>query len=142
MSLRPPKPVPDATPLRGTFAIVVPTGAPKRAAEDMAPSSGGEGCDVATCSDAEFNAWLDQQNPGLGWERHYNEKLMQAWMTLTTAATASTLEVAIGSLVDQGPSYHNWREAKEEAERLMQEREQAKTLLARARLLQPKISFV
>ena len=66
MSLPRPRSILDATPLRGAFATnVVSTGAPKRAAEDAAPSSGGGDCDITECSDAEFNKWLEKRGLGV-----------------------------------------------------------------------------
>ena len=94
MSLPRPPSVFDATPLRGGFATVVPTGAPKRAAEEMEPSSGGdEGCDITECSDAEFDDWLGKQKPNIfapdpAFEhKRFANEMMQIWMVLNTAAT-------------------------------------------------------
>ena len=96
MSLPRPASVFDATPLRGAFATVVPTGAPKRPRgdEEMEPSSGGdEGCDITECSDAEFNDWLGKQKPNVyapdaAFEhKRFANEMMQVWMVLNTAAT-------------------------------------------------------
>lgn len=87
MSLPRPKSVFDAAPLRGAFAtIVAPTGAPqKRSAEEM--ESVGEECDITECSDEEFAQWLGRQVPVLGMERALSDRMLQAWMALSTAAT-------------------------------------------------------
>lgn len=87
MSLPRPKSVFDAAPLRGAFAAVVaPTGAPqKRSAEEM--ESAGEGCEITECSDEEFAKWLGGQAPELGREKWFSDHMLQAWMTLSLAAT-------------------------------------------------------
>lgn len=89
MSLPRPKSVFDAAPLRGAFATVVaPTGAPKRSAEQMAPAGDNEeGCEITECSDEEFATWLGSQKPLPGREKWFSDHMLQAWMTLSTAAT-------------------------------------------------------
>lgn len=89
MSLSRPKSVFDVAPLRGAFAAVVaPTGAPKRSAEEMAPAGDNEeGCDITECSDEEFAKWLGGQAPELGREKWFSDHMLQAWMTLSLAAT-------------------------------------------------------
>ena len=160
MPLPRPKSVLDATPLRGAFATLVPTGAPKRAAEDMSSGGGDQGCDLTECSDTEFNAWFETQFPTPGMERWFNDQMMQAWMTLTTAATEAIAEVANGTYEqsmppmprpeqsEYGGSLSTPDYAAEQAEyiahrsSIMGHRNRAKTLLARARRAQTKISFV
>jgi len=86
MSLPRPKSVFDAAPLRGAFAAVVaPTGAPKRSAEEMEPA--GEGCEITECSDEEFATWIGSQASVPGREKWFSDHMLQAWMTLSTAAT-------------------------------------------------------
>ena len=86
MSLSRPKSVFDAASLREAFATgVVPTGAPKRSAEEM--ESAGEGCEITECSDEEFAKWLDRQTPVPGREKWLSDHMLQAWMTLSLAAT-------------------------------------------------------
>ena len=107
---------------------VAPTGAPKRSAEDM--SSSGEGCDITECSDAEFDEWLEQQKPNLfaaepAFEhKRFANEMMQAWMTLTAAATkaqaACTKELfakqttARPAASDYGPQYRNMNYTEED----------------------------
>ena len=38
-------------------------------------------------SDAEFDAWLDEQVPTPDREKWFNDKMLQIWMALNTAAT-------------------------------------------------------
>jgi hypothetical protein len=89
MSLPRPKSVFDAAPLRGAFAAVVaPTGAPKRRAEEMAPAGDNEeGCEITECSDEEFATWIGSQKSVPGKEKWFSDHMLQAWMTLSTAAT-------------------------------------------------------
>lgn len=51
----------------------------------MAPTD--EGCDITECSDEEFAEWLNRQAPGLGMEHVLRDRMLQAWMALSTAAT-------------------------------------------------------
>lgn len=161
MSLPRPRSILDATPLRGAFATnVVSTGAPKRAAEDAAPSSGGGDCDITECSDAEFNKWLEKQFPTPGMERWFNDQMMQAWMTLTTAATEALTEFASMSYNQSRPAmpepptphYLSLKEQPDyealhaslnaEQAAIVSHREKATMLLQRARSVQTRISFV
>jgi hypothetical protein len=168
MSLPRPRSVLDATPLRAAFATcVVSTGAPKRAAEDMELSSGGdEGCDITECSDAEFDDWLGKQKPNLYAadpvfeHKRFNNEMMQAWMTLTTAATAALVEFASNTYMQSRPAMPEpamprfavlGPEPDFEAEQaayaahqgsIMSHREKAIMLLQRARAVQTKISLV
>ena len=160
MPLPRPKSVLDATPLRGAFATLVPTGAPDRAAEGMSFGGGDQGCDLTDCSDAEFDAWFQTQLPTPDTERRFNDQMMQAWMTLTTAASAAIAEVANGSYAQSMPPMPGPEQleyglepftpdyAAEQVEYIARQssirghRNRAKTLLARARRAQTKISFV
>ena len=129
---------------------------------DAAPcwSGGNEGCDITECSDAEFNAWLEQQFPKPGMERWFNDQMMQAWMTLTTAATVALTEFASRTYTQSRPAMPEPAmprfavlrpEPDYEAEQaafnahqasIMSHREKATMLLQRARSVQTKISFV
>ena len=162
MSLPRPKSVLDATPLRGAFATrVVSTGAD----EDMEDSDG-EGCDITECSDAEFDDWLGKQKTNLGAadpvfeHKRFNNEMMQAWMTLTTAATMELTEFASNSYMQSRPAMPEptmprfavlGPEPDFEAEQaayaahqgsIMSHREKAIMLLQRARAVQTKISLV
>jgi hypothetical protein len=108
---------------------VAPTGAPKRTAEEMSSgdddpmSARAEGCDITECSDADFDTWLEKQLPNLfaaepAFEhKRFTNEMMQAWMTLTTAATkaqaACTKELfakqktARPAASDYGPRYRS-----------------------------------
>ena len=93
-------------------------------------------------------------------ERWFNDKMMQAWMTLTTAATEALTEFASNTYTQSrppmpepamprfavlGPEIDYEEEQAAYADHqasIMNHREKAKTLLARARGVQTKISFV
>tara|TARA_B100001057_G_scaffold311936_1_gene311969 strand:- start:9928 stop:10491 length:564 start_codon:yes stop_codon:yes gene_type:complete len=97
MSLPRLKSIFDAEPLRAAFATVVAcTGAPpqKRSAEEMTPAAADDGgCEITECSDADFNDWFERQKPNLDAanadfeHRRFSDHMLQAWMTLSTAAT-------------------------------------------------------
>jgi hypothetical protein len=147
---------------------VVPTGAPKRAAEEMSPGgAAAEGCDLPECSDADFDTWLERQKPNLfaadpAFEhKRFASEMMQAWMTLTTAATEALVAFAGGTYQQsmpavpqpEGPRFAvlSAEEPNYEAQQALWNFEQdqirahkakAAMLLARARKVQAKISLV
>ena len=67
--------------------------AQRKAARTGMPFSGGplstkdEAEAVMEMSDAEFDAWLDEQVPTPDREKWFNDKMLQIWMALNTAAT-------------------------------------------------------
>ena len=82
-----------------------------------------EACDIIECSDAEFDDWLGKQKPNLYAadpvfeHKRFNNEMMQAWMTLSTAATKAAA-VATNELLeglkrarpeasDYGPQYRS-----------------------------------
>ena len=82
-----------------------------------------DACDITECSDAEFDDWLGKQKPNLGAtdpafeHKRFNNEMMQAWMTLSTAATKATavatsellnlLKTSRPSASDYGPQYRS-----------------------------------
>ena len=72
--------------------------APRKAARTGMPFSGGplsvkdEAEAVMEMSDAEFDAWLDEQMPTPDREKWFNDKMLQIWMSLNTAATKAQAE--------------------------------------------------
>ena len=74
---------------------VAPTGMQSGNEPDDVLMSNGV-CDITECSDAEFDDWLGKQKPNVGAadpafeHKRFNNEMMQAWMTLSTAATKAT----------------------------------------------------
>ena len=125
-----------------------------------------EACDITECGDAEFDEWLGKQKPNLGApdpvfeHKRFNNEMMQAWMTLSSAATEALIDFADNTYFQSRPSmpgpamphfpvlgpeidydaeaqaYLNQQAA------ITNKRDRAKKLLARARSVQMHVSIV
>ena len=120
----------------------------------MASSSGGskrgreDAVDITECTDTEFDAWLEMQKPNLHAQNAaFEHKMMQEWMTLTTAATEALMALVSATVSDiassKGPQLGlgEFREDYPTAQDLANQ-SKAMRLLARAQKVQARMSAV
>ena len=125
-----------------------------------------EACDITECSDAEFDDWLGKQKTNLYAadpvfeHKRFNNEMMQAWMTLLSAATEALINFADGTYSQSMPSRpgpamprfavlgpeidYEEEQAAYAAHQasITNQRDKARKLLARARSVQMHVSIV
>lgn len=138
----------DAAPLRRAFATVASPTTGMQVGD--APTAS---FDVAECSDATFDDWLEKQFPNLDARdqafehKRFTNEMMQEWMTLTTAATEALMALVsatVGDIAANNSPQDGMGNYYEEDFPTAQDRanqSKAWRLLGRARRVQAKISF-
>ena len=104
MALPRPKSIFGTLGIQNLGFAVAPTGMQSGNEPDDVSMSA-ETCDITECSDAKFDEWLEGQKPNLYAQdpvfehKRFTNEMMQAWMTLSSAATKATA-VAINEFLD------------------------------------------
>ena len=114
-------------------------------------------CDVTECSDELFEKWLQNAKPTIGDEKLYVTQMLQAWMTLSLAATEASVAYteAVHGRSDESPDQANmpcyrslgcdeyrqeeWEQAQEMLKGM---KNRALMLVARAAKVQPRVNLI